>query len=115
MRRARPAGGRVETDGEYEARVVDEMSASREAIAREIGTLQAIGFSDSTIRRLFLTEGILLAGMGSLLGLAGAVAYVAIDMFVLTATSPGARWYYMLFMGALIRVVQPRHAPASSA
>ena len=30
--------------------------------AREIGTLQAIGFSDSGIRRLFLIEGTLLAG-----------------------------------------------------
>src|SRR4029079_11990803 len=33
--------------------------------AREIGTLQAIGFSDSGIRRLFLVEGTLLAGVGS--------------------------------------------------
>ena len=29
--------------------------------AREIGTLQAIGFSDAGIRRLFLAEGMLLA------------------------------------------------------
>ena len=38
--------------------------------AREIGTLQAIGFSDAGIRRLFLAEGMLLAVVGSLLGLA---------------------------------------------
>jgi hypothetical protein len=38
LRRERPGGGRVETDQEYEARVIDEMSASRQAIAREIGT-----------------------------------------------------------------------------
>jgi len=42
---------------------------------REIGTLQAIGFSASKIRRLFLAEGILLSLAGSLLGMAGAVAY----------------------------------------
>jgi putative ABC transport system permease protein len=48
--------------------------------AREIGTLQAIGFSDSGIRRLFLAEGMLLAVVGSLLGLAGALAYAALLM-----------------------------------
>ena len=48
--------------------------------AREIGTLQAIGFSDSEVRKLFLAEGILLAVIGSLLGLAGAVAYAALLM-----------------------------------
>jgi len=48
--------------------------------AREIGTLQAIGFSDSGIRRLFLIEGVLLAGVGSLLGLAGAIGYAALLM-----------------------------------
>src|SRR6185295_18415083 len=31
--------------------------------AREIGTLQAVGFFDSGIRRLFLVEGALLAGI----------------------------------------------------
>ena len=49
--------------------------------AREIGTLQAIGFSDGRIRRLFLVEGTLLAGIGSLLGLAGAIAYAALLMY----------------------------------
>jgi ABC-type antimicrobial peptide transport system permease subunit len=48
--------------------------------AREIGTLQALGFSDGGIRRLFLIEGTLLAGVGSLLGLIGAVAYAALLM-----------------------------------
>jgi len=42
---------------------------------REIGTLQAIGFSASKIRGLFLTEGILLSVGGSLIGLVGAVLY----------------------------------------
>lgn len=49
--------------------------------AREIGTLQALGFSDSGIRRLFLIEGTLLAGIGSLLGLIGAIAYAALLMY----------------------------------
>src|SRR6185295_6730034 len=42
---------------------------------REIGLLQAIGFPASKIRRLFLAEGLLLAIIGSLIGLAGAVGY----------------------------------------
>lgn len=42
---------------------------------REIGTLQAIGFSASKIRRIFLAEGLLLSLAGSLLGMGGAVAY----------------------------------------
>jgi len=58
--------------------------------AREIGTLQAVGFSDSGIRRLFLVEGALLAGVGSLLGLAGAVAYAALLMYGLRTWWVGA-------------------------
>jgi putative ABC transport system permease protein len=42
---------------------------------REIGTLEAMGFPPNTIRNLFLTEGFFLSVMGSLIGLAGAVAY----------------------------------------
>jgi ABC-type lipoprotein release transport system permease subunit len=42
---------------------------------REIGLLQAIGFPASKIRRLFLAEGLLLAIIGALIGLAGAVGY----------------------------------------
>ncbi|HKU77339.1 MAG TPA: FtsX-like permease family protein [Pyrinomonadaceae bacterium] len=58
--------------------------------AREIGTLQAIGFSDSGIRRLFLVEGTLLAGIGSLLGLVGAIAYAALLMYGLRTWWVGA-------------------------
>src|SRR6185503_2282321 len=43
--------------------------------SREIGLLQAIGYSDGKIRRLFLAEGLLLAVVGSLLGLVGALGY----------------------------------------
>lgn len=58
--------------------------------AREIGTLQAIGFSDGGIRRLFLVEGTLLAGIGSLLGLVGAIAYAALLMYGLRTWWVGA-------------------------
>ena len=58
--------------------------------AREIGTLQAIGFSDAGIRRLFLVEGGLLSGIGSLLGLVGAIAYAALLMYGLRTWWVGA-------------------------
>jgi ABC-type antimicrobial peptide transport system permease subunit len=58
--------------------------------AREIGTLQAIGFSDADIRRLFLVEGMLLAGIGSLLGLVGAIGYAALLMYGLRTWWVGA-------------------------
>jgi len=58
--------------------------------AREIGTLQALGFSESGIRRLFLAEGTLLAVLGSLLGLIGAIAYAALLMHGLRTWWVGA-------------------------
>lgn len=42
---------------------------------REIGILQAVGFQASSIRNLFLIEGVALALIGSLLGVAGAIGY----------------------------------------
>jgi ABC-type lipoprotein release transport system permease subunit len=42
---------------------------------REIGILRALGFSIAKIRAVFLLEGAVLAVAGSLLGLAGALAY----------------------------------------
>ncbi len=42
---------------------------------REIGLLRAVGFSASTVRRQFLVEGLLLATIGSLAGISGAVLY----------------------------------------
>jgi ABC-type antimicrobial peptide transport system permease subunit len=48
---------------------------------REIGTLQAIGFAASRIRNLFLAEGLLLALIGSVLGLLGAIGYAALLMY----------------------------------
>jgi putative ABC transport system permease protein len=48
---------------------------------REIGTLQAIGFTASRIRNLFLAEGLLLSVIGSLLGFLGAIGYAALLMY----------------------------------
>lgn len=48
---------------------------------REIGLLRAVGFGPGKIRKLFLTEGIVLAFVGSLFGLIGAVAYGQLMMF----------------------------------
>ena len=42
---------------------------------REIGVLLAVGFPPAVVRRLFVVEGVVLAGAGSLLGAAGAVGY----------------------------------------
>src|SRR5262249_42983696 len=82
--------------------------------AREVGTLQAIGFSDAAIRNLFLAEGTLLAIVGSLLGLIGAVAYAAFMMHGLRTWWVGAvgtttltlhiSWVWMV-VGALGGVV----------
>ena len=46
--------------------------------AREIGLLRAVGFGPAALRRLFLAEGFLLSVIGSVLGMAGAVAYAAL-------------------------------------
>lgn len=48
---------------------------------REIGTLQAVGFAASRIRNLFLAEGLLLAIIGSLIGLLGAIGYAGLLMY----------------------------------
>ena len=57
---------------------------------REIGTLQALGFPASRIRRLFLAEGVLLAIIGSLLGVLGAIAYAKLLMYGLRTWWVGA-------------------------
>ncbi|HEX5888433.1 MAG TPA: FtsX-like permease family protein, partial [Pyrinomonadaceae bacterium] len=57
---------------------------------REIGTLQALGFSAARIRRLFLAEGVLLALLGSLLGVLGAIGYAKLLMYGLKTWWVGA-------------------------
>lgn len=52
--------------------------------AGEVGLLRAVGFGPADVRRLFLTEGAILAGAGALLGAVGAVAYAALVLFGLS-------------------------------
>ena len=47
----------------------------------EIGALRALGFDQTRVRRLFWTEGSILAFAGSLLGVAGAVGYAGLIMW----------------------------------
>ena len=47
---------------------------------REVGLLRAVGFSTPAVRRLFTTEGLVLAVVGSVIGTLGAVAYAAVLM-----------------------------------
>ncbi len=47
----------------------------------EIGTLQAMGFSRSTLRLFFLLEGLILSLAGSLLGILGAIGYGTLMVF----------------------------------
>ncbi|HWN98141.1 MAG TPA: FtsX-like permease family protein, partial [Blastocatellia bacterium] len=57
---------------------------------REIGTLRAVGFSGSVVRSLFLREGVVLASVGSLLGIIGAVGYGELMMYGLRTWWMGA-------------------------
>jgi putative ABC transport system permease protein len=47
---------------------------------QEVGLLQALGLDPSAIRRLFVGEAIVLAGIGGVIGIAGAIAYSALIM-----------------------------------
>jgi putative ABC transport system permease protein len=58
--------------------------------AREVGLLRAVGFSTPRVRRLFAAEGLLLAVIGSVIGMAGAVAYGAAMMAGLRTWWSGA-------------------------
>jgi hypothetical protein len=48
--------------------------------SREVGLLRAVGFGPADVRRLFLTEGLLLAVVGSAIGVLLAVGYAALMM-----------------------------------
>jgi putative ABC transport system permease protein len=50
---------------------------------REVGLLRAVGFGPAAVRRLFTTEGIVLAAAGSLLGVPAAIGYAALLMYAL--------------------------------
>ncbi len=47
---------------------------------REVGLLRAVGLGPREVRRLFMTEGVMLAAIGSALGVLGAIGYAALLM-----------------------------------
>jgi ABC-type lipoprotein release transport system permease subunit len=58
--------------------------------AREVGLLLAVGYTTTTVQRLFAGEGLLLATLGGLIGSAGAVGYAAVMMAGLGSWWAGA-------------------------
>jgi ABC-type antimicrobial peptide transport system permease subunit len=66
--------------------------------AKEIGILLAVGFPARAVCRRLLQEGIVLAGIGGLLGLIGAVGYAALLMFGLRTWWIGAIGAPSLFL-----------------
>jgi ABC-type antimicrobial peptide transport system permease subunit len=57
---------------------------------KEIGTLEATGFSRETIRNIFLFEAVLLSVLAALIGLVGAMAYTSLLIFGLEKWGSGA-------------------------
>ncbi|MEW6128970.1 MAG: FtsX-like permease family protein [Acidobacteriota bacterium] len=57
---------------------------------REIGLLRAIGFSNSKVRNLFLIEGVMLAALGSLIGIVAAIIFAWLLMVGLKTFWVGA-------------------------
>jgi putative ABC transport system permease protein len=58
--------------------------------ARQIGLIGAIGFAPKAMRRMALTEGMLVAIVGGVIGLAGAVGYTWVMMYGLRTWWVGA-------------------------
>jgi putative ABC transport system permease protein len=57
---------------------------------REVGLLATVGFAPSTIRRVFVREGAVLAGIGAVIGTAAAIGYAALIMYGLRTWWVGA-------------------------
>jgi len=58
--------------------------------AREVGLLRAVGFGTAAVRRLFVGEGVALAVIGGVIGIAGAIGYGAVMMAGLRTWWSGA-------------------------
>ncbi|HVK15195.1 MAG TPA: ABC transporter permease, partial [Gemmataceae bacterium] len=58
--------------------------------AREVGVLRATGYPLRTVKRMLLVEGLIVSAAGSLVGLAGGVAYAAGMLAVLAKLWPSA-------------------------
>jgi ABC-type antimicrobial peptide transport system permease subunit len=71
--------------------------------ARQVGLLSAVGFAPSALRRLALGEGMMLAGVGGFVGLAGAVGYTW-----LMVTGLRTWWVDAVGTTALRLFVEPR-------
>jgi hypothetical protein len=71
---------------------------------QEIGLLEAIGLTPRAVRGLFAREGFVLALAGSVLGIAGAVAYASLIML-------GLRTWWVGAVGTTALVVTPTAAP----
>ncbi|MCP4708127.1 MAG: FtsX-like permease family protein [Planctomycetes bacterium] len=56
----------------------------------EVGMLLSMGFKQKQIRRLFLMEGVILAALGSVLGIAGGIIYTKLMIFQLSSVWQGA-------------------------
>ncbi len=63
---------------------------SVEQRARELGVLQAVGFRRADLRRTLLGEALVLAAVGSVIGIAGAIGYAAAIMYGLRTWWVGA-------------------------
>ena len=57
---------------------------------REVGLLATVGFTPSAIRRAFVREGAVLAGIGAVIGIAAALGYAALIMYGLRTWWVGA-------------------------
>lgn len=63
---------------------------SVEQRAKELGLLLAVGYRTADVRRLLLREAAVLAALGSVIGIAGAVGYAAVIMYGLRTWWVGA-------------------------
>ena len=57
---------------------------------REVGLLATVGFTPAQIRRAFVREGAVLAGIGAIIGIAAAIGYAALIMYGLRTWWVGA-------------------------
>ena len=80
----------------------------------EIGLLSAVGFSPGAIRRSFLNEGAVLAGIGAVIGAVAAVGYGAAIMYGLRTWWVGAVGTTELALARGARVRWPSAWPARS-
>ena len=84
-----------------------QMAALKERV-REVGVKMAIGASGREVFKGFMTEALLLTGLGSLVGLVGGVAFSAAITSIWTSRSSCSRraslWAFLLAVGLRVRV-----------